>query len=201
MTKRSKLIFICIAALALSGGCVSSRPSRFYLLHSMAATEAPGQKLPAQSSLTIGIGPVLVAKYLDRPQISVRVSDNEICLSEFHRWAEPLENSLTRVFAENLSSLLGTDHFEIFPWKTSAPIDYQVRLMIAQFDGKPGGQAVLKARWSVVGKSGEIPVLDKMTTITEQVESKEYEALVRAQSRALGQLSREIAGAIARLGH
>jgi hypothetical protein len=195
-TQRTRFIFACIAALAFCGGCASSHPSRFYLLHPLAAPETGGQKPPAHGSLTLGIGPVLVAKYLDRPQIAVRVSDNEIYLSEFHRWAEPLENNLTRVLAENLSLQLGTEHIEIFPWKSSSPIDYQVRVMIAQFDGKPGGQAVLKARWTVFAKKGEAPALDKMTTITEPVESRKYEALVRAQNSALEQLSREIAAAI-----
>jgi len=196
MTTKARYSIACIAALALLGGCASSRPSRFYLLHPLAAPEPAGQKPPAYSYLTLGIGPVLVPKYLDRPQISVRISENEIYLSEFHRWAEPLENNLTRVFAENLALLLGTDHIEIFPWKSSSPIDYQVRIMIAQFDGKPGGQAVLKARWTVFVKKGEAPALDKMTAITEQVESKKYEALVRAQNSALDRLSREIAAAI-----
>lgn len=200
MTKRSKLIFTCIAALALLAGCASSHPSRFYLLHPLADPETAGQKPPAHSSLTLGIGPVLVPKYLDRPQISVRISDNEIYLSEFHRWAEPLENNMTRVIAENLSILLGTDHIEIFPWKSSSPIDYQVRIMIAQFDGNFGAQAVLKARWTVFAKREESPVIDKMTTITEQVESKNYEALVKAQNSALDQLSREIAAAISYTG-
>ena len=196
MIMRLRYIATGIAALALLAGCASSHPSRFYLLHPLAASEPAGQKPPGQSSLALGIGPVLVPKYLDRPQIAVRVSDNEIYLSEFHRWAEPLENNLTRVVAENLALLLGTDRIEIFPWKSSSPIDYQVRVMIARFDGKPGDQAVLKARWTVFSKRGEAPVVDTMTTITEQVESRKYEALVRAQNSALDRLCREIAAAI-----
>ena len=48
----------------------------------------------------IGVGPVTVPDYLDRPQIATRSSSSSLQFSEFDRWAEPLEKNLMRVLAD-----------------------------------------------------------------------------------------------------
>ena len=74
--------------------------------------------------------------------------------------------------------------------------------MLLKFNGEPGGQAELKARWSLEAKGQQKPVFDRMTSIVEPVESGNYEDLVKAQNKALDKLSREIAGVIQQaLGH
>ena len=49
----------------------------------------------------------------------MRVAQNRFDLSENDRWAEPLDENLTRVLAKNLSVLLRTDRIVVYPW----PID------------------------------------------------------------------------------
>jgi hypothetical protein len=158
-----------------------------------AAVSAP---TAAQSRVSICVGPVLVPGYLDRLPVCVRDSAHEVTYAEFHRWAEPLEDGIGRVLVENLSQLLGTARIDVFPWKTPAPADYQVRVMLIRFDGAPGEQAVLKARWSLTAAGQDRPVFETISAFVEQVESGSYEALVQAQNRALERLSRDIAGAI-----
>ena len=57
----------------------------------------------------IGVGPITVPKYLDRPQIVTRSGRNQLALGEFDRWAEPLQDNVLRVLAENLAFLIPTD--------------------------------------------------------------------------------------------
>ena len=159
-----------------------------------AAVSAPAAA--ADSRVSICVGPVLVPRYLDRLPVCVRDSAHEVTYAEFHRWAEPLEDGITRVLVENLSQLLGTARIDVFPWKTPAPADYQLRIMLVRFDGAPGGQAVLKARWSLAVEGRETPVFETISTLVEPVASGSYTALVEAQNRALERLSREIATAI-----
>jgi uncharacterized lipoprotein YmbA len=58
--------------------------------------------------MSIGINPIVVPAYLDRPQIVTRIGANELEMAKFHCWAEPMEDSLGRVLAEDLSNLLFT---------------------------------------------------------------------------------------------
>jgi len=92
--------------------------------------------------------------------------------------------------------LLDTARIDLFPWKSSAPADYHVRIMLIRFDGAPGEQAVLKALWSISAAGPETPVFETISAIVEPVDSGSYESLVQAQNRAIERLSREIAAAI-----
>jgi len=191
---RTLLLGFILAVCA--SACASSPSSRFYMLNAMQEPPAAAQPPANEGAVSICVGPVLVPGYLDRLPVCVRDSGNEVRYAEFHRWAEPLEYGISRVLVENLSLLLGTARIDLFPWKSPAPVDYQVRILLIRFDGVPGGQAVLKARWSLAAAGQEKPVFETMTSIVEPVESKTYADLVKAQNRALEQLSRDIAAAI-----
>jgi uncharacterized lipoprotein YmbA len=65
--------------------------------------------------MTIGIGPVTLPKYLDRPQIVTFTSPYALNVVEFDRWAEPLESTFVRVLAENLALLLPRAHVVVSP--------------------------------------------------------------------------------------
>jgi uncharacterized lipoprotein YmbA len=149
-----------------------------------------------RKQVSICVGPVLMAEYLDRKQICTREDGHEVKYAEYHRWAEPLDAAFSRVLVENLSLLLGTARIDVFPWKSPSPADYQVRIMLLKFNGEPGGQAELKARWSLEALGQRKPLFDRITSIVEPVDSKNYEDLVKAQNKALDKLSREIAGVI-----
>ena len=189
-------ILIGIALALCAGACVSSSPARFYMLNAIQETAPAGAVEAAQNPVSIRVGPVLIPDYLDRTPLCVRDSGHEVTYAEFHRWAEPLDAGIARVLVENLSLLLNTARIDVFPWQTPAPADFQVRIMLIRFDGEPGGQAELKAHWSLSAAGQEKPVFETMTSIVEPVESCTYEALVKAQNKALEKLGREIAGAI-----
>src|SRR5262247_789000 len=112
-----------LLSLAL-GGCSNTPPTRFYVLSAVAdqAAAIPG-KGPA-----IGIGPITLPQYLNRPQIVTRVSGNQLAVAEFDQWGGDLNDNLARTLAANLSSLLETDRVSLYPWKDEAPIDEQVTI-------------------------------------------------------------------------
>ncbi len=177
-------------------GCASSAPSRFYVLSPLASSKAESQALKDEVCIAIGIGPVELPAYLDRPQIVTRVSENELNLAEFDKWAEPLKDNLFRVLAENLSTLLCADAISIFPWKGPTPIDYQVEVTVIRMDGNVGGNASLVARWAIFRENDKKMLLTRKSSYSEPLSSQNYKALVSAQSRTIADLSREIAEAI-----
>jgi hypothetical protein len=152
--------------------------------------------LDDQKSVAIGLGPVTFPEYLNRPQIVVRGSGNQLQIAEFARWAEPLVENFSRVLVENLSALLSSDSIVPYPRKKSTPTDYQVTVDVIRFDGTPGENASLVARWTILGDDGEKALQKKKSSLSEPIDGQSYEALVSAESRLVTALSREIAAAI-----
>lgn len=193
-----RLTVVTLGALlmALAGCAGTTEPSRFYVLSSLPSTDKEAQVLADESGISIGIGPVEVAQYLDRPQIVTRVSPNELKLAEFDHWAESLKNNFSRVLAENLSTLLRTDPIAVFPWRGSTPIDYRVEVEVLVLDGNLGRNARLVARWTIFREEDRQMLFTKKSSLSEATSGQDYEAFVSAQSRAIENLSREIAEAI-----
>ncbi len=182
-------------SLIIGVGCAVTEPSRFYTLHSLSNSGAE-QPLATGRGLAIGITPIKLPEFLDRPQIVTRISQNQLRLANFDRWAEPLADNFARILAENLSILLSTDRIAVFPWTKSPPIDFQVAVDVTQFEGKLGGSVSLIARWIIFGEQDKKALLIRKSTISEPTDAQGYEALVSAQGRALARLSQKIAAAI-----
>jgi len=177
-------------------GCGTSQPSHFYLLRTVSPASVSGLSETKPSSLSFGLGPVTLPKYLDRPQIVTKAGAHEVELAEFHKWAEPLSENVSHVLAENLSALLSTDRILQYPWSGSTPVDYQIVVDVLQFDGTMAREAVLVARWSLRGDAEKELFMQKTSRFSEVLRSGEYEELVEAMSRMLASLSEEIAAAI-----
>ena len=190
-----------IAGALLAGGCSLGRPSpptRLYVLTALAETDG-SQGAAATSGLALAVGPVGLPEYVDRPQIVTGDSGNELQRATFEQWAEPLTTNFTRILANNLSILLGTDRVAIFPWRGSVPIDYQVVVDVTQFLGTRNGSVSLVALWRVLGKDGREVLISRQSRFTEATGSQDYGALAAAMSRTVASLSHEIAAAITAL--
>jgi len=149
--------------------------------------------------LAIGIGPVKIPEYLNQPDIVTRIAQNELRLDEFAKWAEPLEDNISRTLAKNLLSLLCIRRIAIFPWKAGTPIDYRIDVDVIQLDGILGETASLDVTWSISDGTDrkKSPLLTKRSTYKESTGGGEdYRTFVSAQSRNLASLSREIAETI-----
>lgn len=191
-------------SVLLLGGCGSTRPSKFYVLHSLSMGGAEKPLGPAGVTgveYTIGVGPVKIPEYLDRQEIVTRAGANRLDLAEFDRWAEPLESNVARVLAENLSFILGTDRVRLFPWVGSTKVDYQVVVDLNRFDGTSEGKAILAAHWSILEGEKRKVLVTRKSHFAESADRADFESMVSAQSRLLGHLSREIASEITALAH
>jgi len=188
----------------LCGGCApfgsgTTRATSFYVLSSMQSSEPGVQPIARIDDVYLGVGPVEIPDYLNRKEIVLRSMTNEVVLSEFAQWAGPLRQDFTRVVAENLALLLETDKVVGFPWRAPVPIRYQIMIDLSRFDGQPGENALLRARWIVLAEDGQSILHLQHSVIREPCESDDMNSLVAAKSRTIGTLSREIAAAIVAL--
>ncbi|MDH3803580.1 MAG: PqiC family protein [Deltaproteobacteria bacterium] len=180
--------------------CSTTPPVAYYTLNTLPEMQ---QEIPAavlDDTLAIGVGPVEFPKFLDRPQIVTRKSQNQIEVSEFHRWAGSFPGDFSRVLAKNISILLPSDRVAVYPWGEQFSPTYRVKLDVEQFDGQLGERVVLEVTWMVMDQEGTNKLLVRRSLIEEPVPDNNYEALVVAESNALVTLSRTIVEEIRRLG-
>lgn len=192
---------ILFAMLLIVQGCTllgsgTQQPTRNYVLNSMYSEESETPAVAALNDIGILVGPIRMALYLDRVDIVIRDSQNQIRLADFSQWAGPLHENFSRVLAENLSVLLATDRVGIFPGTRAMLFDFNVTVNVTRFDGMPGEKADLRARWSILDKSRKKMLFENHTVLSQATENDSMEALIAAESRTLAALSREIAEAI-----
>lgn len=180
---------IASLALAALAGCGTSPPSRFYALQATAPAAS------TSSTLLIAVGPITVPAVVDRPEIVVKAGPNEVRIDDFNRWASPLQDNLTRAFADNLSHLLGTPRVIRFPQPIAVEPDYRVVVEVRSFDSAPGESAGLDAIWTV-RRTKDGKTLTGRSTVIETVNDKGYDAVAAAHSRAIARASRDIADAV-----
>ncbi|MCB1821939.1 MAG: membrane integrity-associated transporter subunit PqiC, partial [Candidatus Competibacteraceae bacterium] len=80
-----------MAGLFMLAGCGSTPPTAFYTLSPLSASLPTAQTSASRSDVTIGVGPVTVPEFLDRPQIVTRTTANRLDVDEFHRWGGSLQ--------------------------------------------------------------------------------------------------------------
>ncbi len=195
-----------IAALVFLAGCLlaasgcSSKSTKFYVLTALAKPETSLSRFP-DGDLSIGIGPVVLPDYVNRPQIVTKSNVNQLVLNDHHHRAESLNYNVSRVLSNNFSTLLGTEHISNYPWNRYTRIDYQVAIDVTRFESVLGEEAILEARWVISTDRGKNELARKRSRITRAANGDQhggdpYSALVFAESQALAELSREIADTI-----
>lgn len=190
-----------LLGLLLVGGCTlpifgEQAPTQYFVLTSLPETE--GARLAASSNdeIAVGVSPVDVPTYLDRPQIVTRSSSNEIVLSQYHVWASPLRGNFERVMAVNLGVLIPTRRAFVLPFRRAFPLDYEIRMTIDRFERLDDGSVVLEARWVTLVEPNERVVVVRDAQIRIPDVSNDYSAIVAAMSKAVADLSREVASDI-----
>jgi len=187
--RRFVAIALSSAVAVLAAGCGSSPSARFYTLSATAAGAG------ASSNMSVAVGPVAVPAAVDRPQMVVTVSPNQVRLEEFNRWASPLSSDIGRVVAENLVKMLGTPRVAASLQTLSPDADYRAAIEVQRFDSALGEAATLEAVWSV-SRLSDGQSRTGRTNARETAPDKSFDALAAAHSRAVARLSQDIADAV-----
>jgi uncharacterized protein len=178
-----------ILATAIIAGCSASASPHYYTLDSTAPLRAG-----AGSETAVLVDPVTVPATVDRPEFIVQTAPNRVEVEEYERWAAPLDDLIARAVAGDLTRLLGTQDVSTEPLPNFAPA-YQVSINVERFESIDKQSASLDAVWAV-RRSGTNQVRIGRTVATQPVQGDGFDALAAAHSRALAQLSSDIATAI-----
>ncbi len=187
-----------LAVMILFASCASTPQSRFYLLQPFSTPAKQTVNAERSSRVAIGVGPVTIPEYLDRPTLVTRTDTYELQLAEYERWAESLDKSIMRVVRQRLSEKLEAAHVVDYPWVSLQSVDYQVVLHVDQFEGCLFTDSVmLRLTWLLLENERSTPTVLKSVVIEEPVTAKGCIGFVSAMSRALIRLADSIAASIA----
>lgn len=173
-----------LSAILLLAGCAGSRS--YYVLTS----DGPA---PSGGGAGIGVGPVSLAEYIDRPNLVLAENENQLSVAESHRWAGDLSASIARVTAANLGRRMNTGNVRVYPWQGDDGIRYQITLDIRQFHGAADGQAVIEAGWRAYSLPDRQLKASRTFVDREPLAADGYAPLVAAQSKLLSRLAADIA--------
>ena len=151
-----RTIALCAAAVCLVGCSLLNPPkgitTRSFVLTPMIQATPPARS--GSTNLVVGIRRVRVPDYLSGKSFAMRKGTNEIVYLETAEWAEPLENALQSVLAEDLGALIPTDQIRLSIWEPGT-VAVEVEVSVERFDVDTHGEGVLKARWLVRSTGNE----------------------------------------------
>ncbi len=182
-------------------GCIAVQNSptpRFYLLGAVNEKQV-SKTMNIASDVLIGVGPVKIPEYQDRPQIVTRSKDRMLKFAQFDRWGESLELGLVRLIEEDLTVMLPGAKFTLYPWSSSLPVKYQVVVEIVQLDSQLDKDLFLVAQWLIIDTENSKTKIIKRSEFRQPIKPQNYFGLAQTLSTACAQLSSEIASALATL--
>jgi uncharacterized lipoprotein YmbA len=181
--------FILIVLIIGLAACSKTPASRFYTLSPLADVK---QNTAGDSKSIIGIAKVEVSPYLDRSEIITRSSATQIQLAQYDRWAEPLEDIVAMTVSENISRLQPSIQTITRPWP-EAEVDYMLAIKIKRFDSDSAGNVRLDASWGIIDQKQRSMIAVHESSFRLAGSSTDYDSITTQMSRALLELSKEIA--------
>jgi uncharacterized lipoprotein YmbA len=187
-----------IVAAGLAVGCLGSSPNvSLYTMNAVSDTRATG----APDGLAIGVGPIRVPRYLDRPEWVTRPggSTSRLEVDDVRRWAGGFSSNVLSTLGENLGAKLDTQQVVVYPTQTAIALDYRVGVDFHALEGIGGNAVVLRASWVIrSGSAGGGPWSGYFAT-RRDIAGGGPEALVTAHNEALALLADAIASRIEEL--
>jgi uncharacterized lipoprotein YmbA len=193
----TRVLALALLLAAVTGCGGVSLPTSF---HTLAALQPEGTAPVTEQrprALVVGVGPISLPDYLDRPQIVTRSGPTGVQLADFDSWAESLTTLVPRTMAENLAVLLETDRVVPVPERRNQRLDYQIEADFMRFDVVRGGDMELDALWRLYGRDGDRLLKDGRSRIAIPVaEDADASTVVAAMSQGLEQFTRALADVV-----
>jgi uncharacterized lipoprotein YmbA len=189
---------VCFALLIC--GCLSlpnspSSPTpRFFMLSAMNETQV--SKKIMTSGVIIGVGPVKIPEYLNRPQMVTRDKEGILKFDEFDRWGESLDIGLARLIREDLTVMLPGEKLTLYPWNPSIAVKYQVVAEVVQLDSELDRDMHFVVQWMIIDVQNSKTIIIKRSEFRTAIIPQNYAGIAKTLSTACASLSAQIADAM-----
>ena len=186
-------LFTCLGLFLTS--CIipdsNHRVPNFYLLNSAGNDRNKTEAFP---EISFYVNEVRLAQYLQDNRMVERPNDEVIEFRENERWGEPLEVGISRVVGQNLSTIVGTLNYGVFPHRKKFDLNHEIELTVDRFEKISNHSIQVKAFWEIKHKDGRLDrnVFERNFKINGLGNRDE----VRALSEALFAISKDMGEAI-----
>jgi uncharacterized lipoprotein YmbA len=179
-------ILLCIpgSGCSISG---TTRPSQFYVLDATATPNANEAK-----NLHLGVGPILIPGYINRPQIATKSESAEIIYDEYARWAEPMDEMFARTLTQNITIASGSNSIINHPWSSNARLTNEITAKIIKFENNTDGDALLIVQWQLLNINDKQQAFSVFSEFRAAAKSSRYPDRVFALNETIKQFSEEI---------
>jgi uncharacterized lipoprotein YmbA len=177
--------------IVLLSGCFGTRsPAPNYHL-----LTARAQNKVFALDTSIGVGPVRVAPFLNRPNITTHAGGGAMQFNDTERWGEPLEQGIQRVLLQNINILTGAETRN-FPWRQSSIPQYAVRIDVTDLDKLADGNATLEVSWMLEDLKNSHVLKTQQQHLVAPLNGSDINALANAYSDLFAQLAQKIVDAL-----
>ena len=185
-----RLCAACLGAAAILAGCAGQQ-DHFYALTTLpenapAATAA----FTTHVMLTISLPPLV-----DRRQMVIATSADQLLVLEHERWAAPLSDLVMQTLGRDLEQRRADVLVADRGFDQPSLIPVKIRVDIVHMSVRAGGQATLEAHWRVVDARRNTDEVGG-ETFTSPVAGGDYAAVARAFSNDLSSLADRLAAKI-----
>lgn len=191
MTNKLMRTWIGAALMLTLVACGTTPPAEHFRLNAR-------ESLPqVTTGPAVGVGPVTIPPYLDRNGMVRSDGGNGIQIAHSERWAEPLDEGITRVVSLNLAGLLQTQNIQLFPWHPRRQPDFGVKIRVLAMDANPQ-QASLVAEWLLYRVENGEALTRRLQEYSQSLSGPDYSAgeIATSYSDLLYRLSKDIAAAM-----
>lgn len=185
-------MFFCVSIFL---GACSKSPMNYYILESPMLTPKDGTHVASFDSLNpegpvLAISPVIIPRYLDRPQIVSLSNGINLEFSDTHRWGEDLNIGIERILIESISTHFASVSGIAKSIRLGGLYDYSLFVEVLHFEGERGGKITFDATW-ILYKKRQI-IEQGVFSQTFDVDLT-YDDYVRKHSMLLDELGKNIA--------
>lgn len=195
---------IVAATLVLAGCALVKGPMRDPTTHYVLDTTdyEPVTSTQGGEPVVVGLDRVRVARYLDSPGIAVRQHGHTVNYSKAHRWAEPLESSISRILTENLTREELVRQVVVFPAQQRSLPDFDLQVSVSRAEAviplTDTPHAVFRATWELrAGREAALIASGSVQQDRLPWDGENYDQLAASISTGVAELTRQIAEALA----
>ncbi len=185
---------------SLLAGCINldprPDPHRYYVI---GGPEELTAAAPANCPHSVLVGPVRLAGYADRAAVVERRGPHEVVPLTLHRWAESPAQAVTRALTSRLARELPDHCVVAFQRRPPTEGATQLAVEFTRFELTAGNEAVVAIHWRAF-ELGETAAGRSGTALSSQpfeAGDDRVAAGIDALSRALDEVVRQVAGAVA----
>lgn len=189
MTAPRLPLFFMLAGLLGLAGCSTHKPVSLYQLDSGSPVQ------PAQAAgMSVLLGPVVVADYLQRETLLQRQNDGSLQGSLDGRWAGSLSSDINQLMLRQVAGQLDSQRVVLAPAPTGFTPDVQVLLTITRLDSGKSQPAILDAQWRLIDRRGQ--VRDNRIVHLQEEHTGTTASQVQAQGVLLQHLAQQLSVAL-----